>query len=226
MKAILLLLLIIKFIPSYSQIEFGNYVYNISDEVHCDLCLFENGQYCITITELICSDIVDASIISYGGYYLEKDTVLLFDSLHDYKMKLLKINEGLKVDRAFCFLQERIMLYDGYYDILPPLPRTSKLPILENRRKNKETNKQLNTLSLGNYYSENGYEISLFAFGLYKLKYKGYLLSKGFWIKDRNELRLFDPVLSHGFYLFIHDKKLKSSFLPGDYNGVFLKTNE
>lgn len=219
MKKYLLYLLLIFSIPSgYSQMNFGYYgIDGICNGMNCDLCVLDNGQYYLMLSEWVSEDIEEVTILSYGKYQFEKDSLLLFDTCHGYKMVLLKSDSGLLVKRSFNFLNNQRMPYWGYYDIAPPIPNKKK-----SSRKT-DNDEPLFHLSLGNYYCEPGFELSLFAYGIYTYKFKGCLLSKGLWKRKGNELRLFDPTLSHAFCLLIRNDLLISDLLPGDYTGIVLK---
>ncbi len=219
MKKFLLHLFLIISIPSgYSQINFGYYgIDGICNGMNCDLCVLDNGQYYLMLSEWVSEDVEEVTVLSYGKYQFEKDSLLLFDTCHGYKMVLLKTDSGFLVKQSFCFLNNKQMPYWGSYDIVPPVPNIKKSTrIIDNEE-------PFLHLSLGNYYCEKGYELSLLAFGIYTYRIKGCLLSKGFWKRKGNELRLFDPILSYPFCLLIRSDLLISDLLPGDYTGIVLK---
>lgn len=221
MKRVLIYILAAFFVKwSYAQVDLGCYgIDRVSDGMSCDLCIHKNGQYYLTMSEMISDDLEDVVLLSYGNYLVDADTLLLLDTNHAYTMKLLKKGTGFIVVSALCFLNNRFMSYWGEYDIAPPLPTISSAFIDYDMVEYNDRCERLFQVSIGNYVCEQGYELSLSAQSTYIIRYKGCALSKGQWKREGNILNLYDTSLDCTFHLLIGDGVLVSRFLPGDNTG-------
>ena len=183
------------------------------------------------ITEHLTNDILDNRTMSIGRYIVDKNTILLKDKVQNFEMKLIILNDSLKLQNSFGFLSNRVFgLKSSYVEMqvfnwLKDIDSTSV-------KKDKEAYKSLNPtiypLKLRKYTSykrgfrDYEYYLTLNKNNTYRLCFTNLTISEGNWTRNGVELILHDNSLKHNFYLMIGNKVLISRLLPGDYEPTTL----
>jgi hypothetical protein len=190
----------------------------INEHFSCNINLFADGMYGITLTEHKYEN-PHVLIISYGKYSIKDKLITLPDSYNGYRMIFSYTKNKLIGLQTFSWLQN--VKFD-YWDYGIENEEYFKNDNSSNLRKNiiqfNQENKPINTL----YFKE--YNQAKFNFCLqrphsYKFSYNGFLISEGTFKRGGNQLILYDPALNFSFYALVGKEYLFCKILPIDYNG-------
>jgi TonB family protein len=243
---ILLFCLLASFTSSIAKTPFsGVYSLDLNEDNTCYIDFYNNNRYTVEFIVSLSDDISEATTLSYGRFTKKENIIILHDTLQGFKMKLnLQTNNTIKIEKGFAFSKNKEFRYYGEnYDKEEWTKwENYKYPITSYSQSNERSGyKRHNTypylFHVGQYESENntfiyenegfyetglGYELNIEENNNYQLYYAKILISEGKWKRDGNELSLFDVGLKHPFYVLINEKKLISTYLPGDFKGISL----
>ena len=209
----------------------GVYCADLYKDVQYYLNFLDDGQYYMDMVEDITLNFLDKRAISIGHYSIEGKVVSLKDIVHNFQMELVINNDSLKMEKSFCFLNNKTFGFKTSYvdtNTLNFLKDYDSVSINQNRAEYKIQNRKIYPLFIGDYSSERRFRVFYYQLTLnrdssYILSFKDVLISEGIWIRKGVELILFDKWLKKRFYLMIGKRVLISKLLPGDYESVMLK---
>ena len=211
-----------------SHAQLRNFEYKVimdSKKINGYISFYGENNYSITIMESLSDDLISSYVLSYGWYELEGKNIHMTDSLYGYKMSFIRENkDSLTAKKTFPFMKAKsIGLYSDIY--AEELILYGKRSSLSEIKKEVERIKVTWNTGKGEFFfiQENvlykgaGYSIDFKKNGSYRLSLRGFLLSKGQWIQDRNVVYLFDEELNTTFFLLFEGDTLIGKSLPGSY---------
>lgn len=211
----------------YSQLS-GTYNFSISKNCDCFLDLLDNGKYQL---ELVFVDKDYSVSISNGKYKLINKKLFLTDSYNNYLLKLelrnnsLSKSKSLFVTKGFVWMKNALFEknIDTYIDVTNK--STTTCTIQSDRIKNSNLKIGVHTLYYGQYkFNQFGwcYSLELLKPNRYIYSLDNLILSKGTFLRNKNELALYDISLDYTVYFFINKKGLEEKFIPSDNNFQFI----
>lgn len=191
-------------IYSYSGIE--------DESVSFHLTLYKNRNYeLVAVTSGI--DTYHVSTISTGKYNIIKTDIVLKEILNGYKMIFSYNKNYITAKSAFkCFMNKR---FEKSKEKVPPYPYYPKSEFnLLNYLRNEygDKNQPLNHLIYGSYGVNNVSTLEIKENHEFTLKFGDYILSEGFWSKNRNEIKFFDTIMKFNFYGFVKRQGIVFAF--------------
>jgi hypothetical protein len=231
MKKILILSLLYSIMLIANGQLSGDYVADLYKKVQYYISFFNDGQYYMDMMEDVTTDILDKRTISIGHYSIEGKEVCLKDKVHNFQMKLIIVNDSLKMEKSFCFMNNKTFGFkSSYVDTIALnwLKDCDSVSINRDRAEYKIQNQKKYPLVIGDYSSEKRfrvfyYQLTINRDSTYILSFKDVLISEGTWNREGVELVLYDACLKHRFYLLIRRRSLISKLLPGDYKSSILE---
>jgi hypothetical protein len=210
----------------------GVYIAAFRKKVEYYLRFSKDGQYYIDMTEHLTNDVLDNRTMSIGHYFLNGKEVSLIDKIHNFQIKLVIVNDSLKMKNSFCFMNNLTFGFKSNYvdtHTLNWLKDYDSISIKKDIAEYIILNRKLYPLVFGDYSAIEcvqcafEYRLTILRDCTYSLYFKDLLISKGNWNREGVELILYDKSLEHKFYLMIGKRVLISKLLPGDYKSVILK---
>jgi len=227
MKKIFLIIFIIIFTSNFilAQLSGGYTLYNLGDDksIKCNVSLYKDGTYEITLDENTAEDIVESILISIGTYLYKNGEITLIDNYHGYKMIFIDQKCCILAKKSFQWMQNKKFIKTNSDFIKSIYFKIKFKPLKQERADFKKLYKEKFNLNYGVYENEVGFSINFLSDNKYKFEYRKIILSEGTFKKNENELVLFDTALNYPFYVFIKKNVLISKLLPEDYEGNTFK---
>lgn len=214
----------------FSQKKDILYSLNI-DKWVCNISLYNSGKYDVYLSKNLSNDVVYSLHLSQGSFSWKANLLTLCDKLHHFNQTFLYRDGKIASQKSFGFLSGRTLLADrsSYLDEkLSESVLVSYSKAKEERFNYVNVHKGKYSFWGGDYYSNNGFSLSLKKkqqyILSYKLDYDTILLSSGTWLQSGNMIVLSDVFLKSNFYLLVKaDKSLISKYVLGDYKGIAFK---
>jgi hypothetical protein len=218
-KKIKLLVFLLVIIVSYNSAKCkipGIYYYSGFSDKHIgfQLTLYKNNHYSLDMM-LSGSDNFRIIMMSTGKYNFLKTDLVLKEINNRYEMIFSYNKNYITAKNSYkCLLNKRFEICD---EKVPPCPDVLKSGIhsLEYLRNEYMVKKQSKyNLIYGSYGTQGAFTLEIKENHKFIIKYRDYILSEGFWSKNRNELKFSDATLKGNFYAFITNQGIDLAFVP------------
>lgn len=199
------------------------YKYCISDNIECDLFLFNNGKYYIQLNNQITLDINEGLLLSYGDFIKEENTIKLKDTPIGYTLKFSIKNNELIGFKTYFFLLNKSLVFThkGFMKLPPFFIYNNNKPIASS------DNLAKSNFKIGNYINKFGLNVHVYSNNNFGVYYHSIKIFSGYYnyYKD-NIVYLEDVSINHKFkMLLLNDKSMKGFLVPGKDNRYYLSTN-
>lgn len=221
MKTFILLFSLISIFSgiTFAQVS-GHYSFDDPKEIEVShsVSLYKNGTFEISIHESRTDDMGLEILLSYGNYILKNGNIELHDKYNGFNMRFEYHQYYLIAKKSYNgFVGNKFMKDDSSIKMENPFSEEIKIKTIKQRILTlNASNLKENVINSGIYEGEDvKFNLSLSVDHTYVYKYNSFVISKGKWCRNKNEIILFDSILKHHFYLFIGKNGLYNLFIPG-----------
>jgi len=204
---------------TFAQVS-GEYSFDDPKEIEVlhYISLYKNGTFEISIHESLTNDMGLEILLSYGNYILKNGNIELHDKYNGFNMRfeyhqyflIAKKSYNGFVGNKFKKVRSSIEMGNTFSEKIKIKTIKQLISTLN------ASNLKENVINSGIYEGEGEkFNLNLSFDHTYVFKYHSFVISKGKWSRNKNELILFDSILKHPFYLFISKNGLYNLFIPG-----------
>jgi len=185
----------------------------------CVINFFKNGLYEILLFSPP-GDYIFITNLSFGKYTFCDKQIICYDQYNGYTMSFKYESKYIFSQKSYyAFLNRKILFSKFYSDLLDIPPRFLSLIKDDPFNTINDQRKDFKIKGIGQYtfipgiYKSNAFQtLTINKNGNYSMKIVDFILSKGIWKKNGNELIFFDTYLKSTFYSFIENNELINGF--------------